>query len=72
MDFFESGLDYYQKSITELAKKNIQLEIINQITKCITIEMSFDEMMETISKTLREIIEFDLLSFCVIENQRKL
>jgi two-component system NtrC family sensor kinase len=34
--------------------------------------MSFDEMMENISNTLRTAIDYDLLSFCIIENQRRL
>ncbi|MEN6351656.1 MAG: ATP-binding protein [Syntrophomonas sp.] len=55
-----------------MVKKSIQLQIINQITRSNTIEMSFEEMMENISSTLREVIEYDLLSFCIIENNRNL
>lgn len=72
MGFTETLLDHYQKCVAELARKTIQLEIMTQITRCITIEMSFDEMMENISGTLRTVIDYDLLSFCMIENQRSL
>lgn len=58
--------DYYY----EILKRNTQLEIINEIAKSITIEMSFNEMMDKITKKLQKVISYDLLSFCLLEEDK--
>ncbi len=63
---------YFLKDFTEISRKSMQLEIVNQITRCITIDMSFAEMMDSIHDNLHEFIDHDLLSFCIIEHQRNL
>ncbi|HAA90054.1 MAG TPA: histidine kinase [Peptococcaceae bacterium] len=54
--------------LEEILKQNLQLEIINQIAKSITIEMSFEEMMEDVATKLQQIISYDLLNLCLLEN----
>lgn len=51
----------------EMLKRNTQLEIINQIAKSITVEMSFGDMLESIAEKLQRIVSYDLLSFCLLE-----
>ncbi|MGB9791136.1 MAG: GAF domain-containing protein [Thermacetogeniaceae bacterium] len=60
---FHWDKDYYQ----EILRRNTQLEIINEIAKSITVEMSFSEMMDSITKKLHKVISYDLLSFCLLE-----
>jgi len=53
----------------EMLKRNTQLEIINRVAKSITVQMSFDEMLDSIAQKLQIIVSYDLLSFCLLEDQ---
>jgi len=57
-----------KKRIEETAKRNTQLEIINQIAKGINIDMSFDQMMESVTDKLRRLVSFDRLSLSILED----
>lgn len=57
-------------SYREVIKRNKQLEIINEIAQNITLEMSFEEMMESVTRKLKEVISYDLLSFCLLDNDQ--
>jgi two-component system NtrC family sensor kinase len=59
---------HFNAYLEEILKQNLQLEIINQIAKSITIEMSFEEMMEDVATKLQQIISYDLLNLCLLEN----
>lgn len=65
-----SKKSYYvelKKKIFETTKRNIQLEIINQLAKGIGIEMSFKEIIEKVTPKLQTLVYFDNLSLYVIE-----
>lgn len=65
-----SKKSYYvelKKKIYETTKRNIQLEIINQLAKGIGIEMSFKEIIENVIPKLQALVYFDTLSLYVIE-----
>jgi len=53
----------------EMAKRNLQLEIINQLARSITVETSFDEILENMSFSLKKVISYDLLSFSLLEEK---
>jgi two-component system NtrC family sensor kinase len=60
-----SKKSYYvalKKKMYETTKRNIQLEIINQLAKSIGIEMSFKEIIEDVTPKLRVLFNFDTLS----------
>lgn len=56
-----------EEQLKELSKRNIQLEIINQIVKSLTLDMTFDEMMNDVAQKLEQVIAYDLLNLCVLE-----
>lgn len=63
--------NYYNKGYyRELVKRNIQLSIINEIAQSVSVEMSFEEMMNRVTKTLKEVISYSLLSFFLLEEER--
>lgn len=60
-----SRQNYYtqlKKSISELEKKNTQLEIINEVMKSFNVEMSMDDMLCNILHKLKMIYPFSRLS----------
>ncbi|MDD4239654.1 MAG: GAF domain-containing protein [Desulfotomaculaceae bacterium] len=59
---------FLYSQLRELIKRNTQLQIINQIAKSITLEMTFDEMIEDVAVKLQRIISFDLMNLCILEN----
>lgn len=59
---------FLNSQLRELLKRNMQLKIINQIAKSITLEMTFDEMIEDVAIKLQRIISFDLMNLCMIDN----
>lgn len=59
-----SKQNYYtplKKSISELQKKNTQLEIINDVMKSFNVEMSMDEMLQNSLEKLQKIFSFNHL-----------
>lgn len=66
-----SKQSYYmelKKTIRQLEKKNMQLEIINDVTKSFNINMSIDEMLGNVLEKLKHIITFDRLSLSLFDN----
>lgn len=60
-----SKRNYYtalKNSVSELQKKNTQLEIINEVMKSFNVEMSMDEMLKNILEKLQKIFIFKHLS----------
>lgn len=51
----------------EMIKQNKRLEIINQIARSINVEMSYDEIIERVAEPLRQVMAYDLLSFCLLD-----
>jgi two-component system NtrC family sensor kinase len=65
-----SKKSYYvelKKKIYETTRRNIQLEIINQLAKGIGIEMSFQEIIESVIPKMQAVVSFDTLSLYVID-----
>lgn len=59
-----------RRTIEEMTKQNKRLEIINQIARSITVAMSYDEIIDRMADPLREVIPYDLLSFCLLEGEQ--
>ncbi|NLA11237.1 MAG: GAF domain-containing protein [Firmicutes bacterium] len=65
-----SKKSYYvqlKKKIDEITRRNIQLEIINRLAKAIGIDMSFQEIVESIIPELQAVVAFDTISLYVID-----
>lgn len=56
--------------IEELKRQNDRLAIINQIAKSINVETSYEEIIDLVAEPLRSVVPYDLLSFCLIENDQ--
>ena len=54
--------------IGELTRQNTRMAIIQQIAKRINVEMSYDDIIDEVAAPLRSVLPYDLLSFCLIEN----
>lgn len=66
-----SKKNYYmelKKTIQEVTRQNVQLEIINKLVRSITIDMSFQDMMKEVISKLREVILFDRLALLSMES----
>nr|WP_204619201.1 ATP-binding protein [Desulforadius tongensis] len=50
-----------------MSKQNKRLEIINQIARSINVDMSYDEIIERVAEPLRQVMSYDLLSFCLLD-----
>jgi two-component system NtrC family sensor kinase len=56
-----------KETIDEMSKQNKRLEIINQIARSINVEMSYEEIIERVAEPLRQVMSYDLLSFCLLD-----
>ncbi|MEN3003309.1 GAF domain-containing sensor histidine kinase [Dehalobacterium formicoaceticum] len=56
--------------IEELTRQNKRLTIINRIAQSINVEMSYDEIIHQVAGPLKKVLPYDLLSFCLIENNQ--
>ncbi|MCZ0754043.1 sensor histidine kinase [Anoxybacillus sp. J5B_2022] len=68
-----SKRSYYtelKKMVTELKKKNMQLEIINDITKSFNINMSMDDMLKNTFDKLKEIFPLARISLSLYEQEQ--
>lgn len=66
-----SKKSYYvelKKKILETARRNTELEVINELAKSINIEMSLEEIVERTGEKLRQLVQFDLLSLYTLDN----
>lgn len=52
----------------ELVKQNKRLAIINLVAKSINVQMSYEDIIDRLSDLLHQVISYDLLSFCLLEN----
>ncbi len=66
--FGDAQKDNRSLSVEELTKQNIRLAIINQIAKSINIKMTYEEIIDRFAIPLKEVISYNLLSFCLLEN----
>ncbi|TXC93004.1 GAF domain-containing protein [Metabacillus litoralis] len=65
-----SKKNYYtelKKTVDQLKKKNMQLEIMNELMQSFKIDMSLDETLKNMLDKLREIIRFDQISFFLLK-----
>ncbi|WP_241735407.1 histidine kinase dimerization/phospho-acceptor domain-containing protein [Anoxybacillus flavithermus] len=68
-----SKKSYYtelKKMVNELKKKNMQLEIINDITKSFNIDMSIDDMLKNTFDKLKEIFPIGRISLLLYEQEQ--
>jgi two-component system, NtrC family, sensor kinase len=68
-----SKKSYYnelKKTVIELKKKNMQLEIINDVTKSFNIDMSISEMLENVFNKLQTIFPIERISLSMYENEK--
>ncbi|SHK06475.1 GAF domain-containing sensor histidine kinase [Desulforamulus aeronauticus] len=59
-----------RRTIEEMTKQNKRLAIINQIARSITVAMSYDEIIDRVAEPLKEVIPYDLLSFCLLDGEQ--
>ncbi|MGM0901181.1 MAG: ATP-binding protein [Bacillota bacterium] len=67
-----SKRNYYtelKKTVSELQKKNTQLEIINDVMKGFNIEMSMDDMLGNVFEKLQTIFSIHQISLSVVEGR---
>ncbi len=67
-----SKRNYYtelKKTVSELEKKNTQLEIINDVMKGFNIEMSMDDMLKNVFDKLQTIFSIDQISLSVVDGR---
>lgn len=67
-----SKKNYYtelKKTVVEMKKKNMQLEIINDVMKSLNVEMSMDEMLKNIMDKLLTIFSFDRISLSICKGE---
>jgi len=70
---YSSKKNYYgelQKKIDEIARRNTELEILNELAKSINVNMSLGEIMESVTEKLREVMRFESLSLYLLEQGR--
>ncbi|WP_216829015.1 ATP-binding protein [Alkalihalobacterium elongatum] len=68
-----SKKNYYtelKKMVEQLEQKNMKLEIINDVTKSFTIDMTIDEMLKNIMEKLEKLYTFDRISLTIYENKQ--
>ncbi|BDG33880.1 hypothetical protein PthBH41_35920 [Parageobacillus thermoglucosidasius] len=68
-----SKKSYYnelRKTVIALKKKNMQLEIINDVTKSFNIDMSIDEMLQNVFDKLQTILPIERISLSMCENEK--
>lgn len=68
-----SKRNYYtelKKTVSELQKKNMQLEIINDVVKGFNVEMSMDEMLKNVLEKLQTIFAIHQISLSVVEGSK--
>ncbi|TEB17207.1 Sensor protein ZraS [Pelotomaculum sp. FP] len=63
-------LEQCKDVIEELTRQNTRMAIIQQIAKRINIEMSYEDIIDEVAEPLRGVLPYDLLSFCLIENDK--
>ncbi len=59
-----------KETLSEITKRNTQLEIINQLAKSITVNMSFDDMMAEVMQKLQQVIHFDRIALFRLVNDQ--
>lgn len=67
-----SKRNYYtelKKTVGELQKKNVQLEIINEVMKGFNVEMSMDELLRNVLEKLKKIFPVERISLSMIEGK---
>ncbi|TWI57129.1 GAF domain-containing sensor histidine kinase [Halalkalibacter nanhaiisediminis] len=68
-----SKRNYYmelKKTISELQKKNMQLEIINDVMKSFNVDMSMDDMLGNTLEKLKQIFRLERLCLSIVENEQ--
>lgn len=67
-----SKRNYYtelKKTVHELQKKNIQLEIINEVMKSFDVEMSIDDMLKNVLEKLKTIVSIEWISLSFTDGE---
>ncbi|WCK52562.1 ATP-binding protein [Aneurinibacillus sp. Ricciae_BoGa-3] len=70
-----SKRNYYnelKKTVLSLQKKNMQIEIINQVVKSFNVDMCMDDMLKNVMNKLEKLFPFTRLSLSTFEKERLL
>ena len=59
-----------QSLVEQLLRRNLQLEIICQIARSVTVNTPFTELLDSVTGRLRQVVSYDLLSFCLLQQGR--
>ncbi|WP_379970283.1 ATP-binding protein [Ectobacillus sp. sgz5001026] len=68
-----SKKSYYtelKKTVEQLKKKNMQLEIINEVMKSIKIDMTLEDILKNMVTKLKVLVQFDRLSLLLLQGDR--
>lgn len=68
-----SKKNYYtelKKTVEQLEKKNLQLEIMNEIMKSIKVDMPLDNILSNMIDKLQMLIDFDHISISLLQNNK--
>ena len=68
---YASKRSYYaelKEKISEITKRNSQLEILNELARQISINTPLDQLVINISDRVKQIIPFDRVSLCTFKN----
>lgn len=66
-----SKKSYYtelKKTVEQLKKKNMQLEIMNEVMKSIKVDMSLEDILKNMMDKLKVLVQFDRLGFLLLRN----
>lgn len=66
-----SKRSYYvelKETVSEVTKQNVQLDIINQLVRSITINMSLEDIMNEVISKLKKVIYFDQVALFSLSN----
>jgi len=67
-----SKRNYYtelKKTVSELEKKNTQLEIINDVMRGFNVDMSMDDMLKNVFEKLQTIFSIDQISLSIVDGR---
>ncbi|MFD3448341.1 ATP-binding protein [Microbacteriaceae bacterium 4G12] len=68
-----SKKNYYtqlKKTVEQLKKKNMQLEIINDVMKSIQVDTSFEDILKNVTDKLKTLFHFERLSLLLLQNEQ--
>lgn len=59
-----------RRRLQEIGRRNLQLEIINNVAKSIKVNMSLEEMLQSLAEALGEVVVFDYLGLYINQGEQ--